>query len=240
VTQVPASSHGGGGNTTAQVVASGKVLPVAAAAGVTVDTTTYDDTVKGSGKMATLVFPAEQAALGIAQTADAFPRLVLSSDASDYGLNFSDGSVDPNGVSGAGLSWASARRLYLLGHLTLSQGAANVGDAVQMQQVSPLFTIASGALPTAALVSGAASVLSASRDVEAHTPVTFNPGVATTATCTIELSPDNVTYSTLAVVTKPVGTVFDGEIEDIIVRVPATWRIRLTVVNATLGTTTYY
>ena len=74
-----------------------------------------------------------------------------------------------------------------------------------------------------------------------HTPVTFNPGVATTATVTVALSPDNVTYSTLAVVTKPVGTVFDGEIDDVVVPVPAGWYLKLTVnAQAVLGTTTYH
>jgi len=50
-----------------------------------------------------------------------------------------------------------------------------------------------------------------------------------------------VTYSTLAVVTKPVGTVFDGEIDDIVVPVPAGWYLKLTVnAQAVLGTTTYH
>ena len=64
--------------------------------------------------------------------------------------------------------------------------------------------------------------------------------MATTATCKVELSPDNVTFSTLVTVTQPVGTVFDGSIEAVQLIVPAAWRVKLTVVNATLGTGTYY
>ena len=55
-------------------------------------------------------------------------------------------------------------------------------------------------------------------------------------TITVALSPDNVTYSTLAVVTPAVN----ASITDVVVRVPAGWYIKLTVSQATLGVTTYY
>ena len=100
--------------------------------------------------------------------------------------------------------------------------------------------ITSGALPTVAPVSGTAFQCSTTRDVFLTVPVTYNPGVATTATCKVELSPDNVTFSELVTVTQPVGTVFDGSIEAVQLVVPAAWRVKLTVVNATLGTGTYY
>src|SRR5205823_1578796 len=100
--------------------------------------------------------------------------------------------------------------------------------------------IASGALPTVAPVSGVAFQCSTTRDVFLTVPVTYNPGVATTATCKVELSPDDVTYSELVTITQPVGTVFDGSIEAVQLVVPAGWRVKLTVTNATLGTGTYY
>jgi hypothetical protein len=87
-------SGGGGGNTTAQVVASGKVIPVANTAGVTVDTTTYNDTIKGSGKLTTLVFPGDQGAMAIAIAGDSFPRWVFAADAKD-GLYMGTGANDP-------------------------------------------------------------------------------------------------------------------------------------------------
>jgi hypothetical protein len=88
----------GGGTTTAQVVASGKVLPVADATGVTVDTTTYDDPF-ATGKIAALIFPTDQAAFGFAQTGDAFPRFLWESDATLWG---GDGTYDPAIAARAG------------------------------------------------------------------------------------------------------------------------------------------
>lgn len=108
-------------------------------------------------------------------------------------------------------------------------------------QVSPLGTVTSGSLSTASLGSGTGAQISTVRDVETITPVTFNPGAATTATCTVELSPDNSTYSTVGIETEPAGVALDGTIHLIKARVPAGWYLRLTVnAQATLGTTTYY
>jgi hypothetical protein len=102
-----------------------------------------------------------------------------------------------------------------------------------VNQVSPKGTVTSGALPTVQLVSGTGAQVSTTRDVEAHTPVTLT---AAGGTVTVALSPDNVTYSTLAVVTPGVN----ASIEDVVVRVPAGWYIKLTASSATLGVTTYY
>lgn len=242
---VPASSR----NTTAEVTASGKVLPVADATGVTVDTTTYDDNVKGSGKMTTLVFPVEQSALAIAIAGDLFPRWVLSSDARDYGLLLSDGTYDPT-TAGGYINVTSDRKLQLgtggvAGKgVSVSPGANAANGVPQLQQLSPRYVITSGVLPTQQLVSGTGTQLASpgdGRDVETITPCTFNPGAATTATVTVALSPDNVTYSTLAVVTEPAGVALDGTILPVKVRVPAGWYLKLTAnAQAVLGLTTYY
>lgn len=129
----------------------------------------------------------------------------------------------------------NAQRVTGLGAAVAATGAAQLG------QTSPVGTIAAGALPTQQLVSGTGAQLSVTRDVESHTPVTFNPGVATTATVTVALSPDNVTYSTLCVVTLPVGVALDGTILDVPVRVPAGWYLKLTVnAQAAIGVTTLY
>jgi hypothetical protein len=127
------------------------------------------------------------------------------------------------------------------GTCTLAAAAGHVNDAVRLNQVSPLLTVTSGALSTQQLVSTTGAQISTTRDVETVTPVTFNPGAATTATCLVQLSPDNVTYSTLGTETEPVGVAFDGTIHLIKVRVPAGWYLKLTVnAQATLGVTTYY
>jgi hypothetical protein len=98
----------------------------------------------------------------------------------------------------------------------------------------------SGALATVAPVSATAFQCSVTQDVTLVVPVTYNPGVATPATCKVEVSPDNVTYSTVLTITQPVGTVFDGSIEPVTLLVPAAWYVKLTATNATLGTGTYY
>lgn len=139
-----------------------------------------------------------------------------------------------------------APRVQFTGNLsvsgTVAPAAAGSGtQAPRLNQVSPAFTVTAGALPTQQFVSGAAAQVSTSGDVEVHTPVTFNPGVATTATCTVALSPDNTTFSTLCVWTEPVGVALDGTIHDVTVRVPAGWYLKLTVnAQAVLGVSTYY
>jgi hypothetical protein len=98
----------------------------------------------------------------------------------------------------------------------------------------------SGALPTATLASGTGGQLSTARDVDSVTPFT---GDATNnaATCKIELSPDNVTYTTLNTVSIAAALNLTGALDqNINVAVPAGWYVKLTAVHGTLGTTTYY
>lgn len=76
----------------------GSSLPTAAPIGVTVDTTTYDDNVSGSGKLTTLVFPNEEsvAALAFAIDGDDYPRLIFTADPTDWGtIMLGDGNTDP-------------------------------------------------------------------------------------------------------------------------------------------------
>lgn len=133
------------------------------------------------------------------------------------------------------------------GALTIDDVAANptlvfrvAATGVVTQNGLATRAINSGALPTQAFASGVAAQILTTRDVEAHTPVTFNSTAGAAATCTVALSPDNVTYSTLAVWTEPLGVALAGTILDVAVRVPAGWYLKLTVVNAVLGATTYY
>jgi hypothetical protein len=117
---------------------------------------------------------------------------------------------------------------YIL-RTTDTTAAAIVGR----NQVSPVGTVTSGALSTQQLVSGTGATLSTTRDVEAHTTVA---STSAAGTVTVQLSPDNATYSTLVIWTPAVSLVTD----DIIVRVPAGWFLKLTTSNATLGLTTFY
>lgn len=238
------SGGGAGGNTTAQVVASGKVVPVANATGVTVDTTTYDDSIKGGGaKLTTLVFPAghDQGALSIAVAGDAHPRYIFAADPGE-GVFVGDGTFDPyTSSNGSGWAWAGNGLIQLNDHAQVGDGAIGPTGIPSINQLSPKFTITAGVLSTVQLVTATGAQILTTRDAETITPCTFNPGAATTATVTVALSPDNVTYSTLGVETEPAGVALDGTIHLVKVRVPAGWYLKLTVnAQATLGLTTYY
>src|SRR5205807_9071729 len=100
---------------------------------------------------------------------------------------------------------------------------------------------AAAALPTVVVAAGVGALTLTNRAGATVTPATFHPGAATTATCTVARSPDNVTYSTLGIETEPAGVAFDGTIHLVKVRVPAGWYLKLTVnAQAVLGATTYY
>lgn len=100
--------------------------------------------------------------------------------------------------------------------------------------------VSSGSLPTVSPSSGVAFQTLTTRDTFLNVPVTFTPTAGASATCKVELSPDNVTYSTLVTETVPAGTALDSFIHGIRLQVPAGWWVKLTVTNATLGTGTYY
>jgi hypothetical protein len=248
-TRIPAGG-GGSGNTTAQVVASGKVLPVADATGVTVDTTTYSNPVEGADKLTVLMFPLDTALVAWAIAGDAHPRAILACDTAD-GWYFGDGTYDPY-VSGNAvlavdvsgntvISPAKSNQIVNLAGRAQANAAALQGQLPQLQQLSPLFSIVNGALPTVQLVTATGAQIQTGTDSETVTPVTFNSGAANTATCLVQLSPDNVTYSTLGTESEPVGVALAGTIHLVKVRVPAGWYIKLTVnAQATLGLTTYY
>ena len=100
--------------------------------------------------------------------------------------------------------------------------------------------VASGALSTVAPISTTALQISTTRDATLHQICTFNPSAGAAATCKVDLSPDNATFSTLITVTVPPGVVLDGTIPPIVVPVPAGWYVRFTTTNATLGAGTWY
>jgi hypothetical protein len=219
---------------------SGTLLPVADATGVTVDTTTYSDPFHLSAKLTTLVFPAEvspRSALAIAIAGDAFPRWVMNADGST-GLYFGDGTFDA--TTGPGF-YANSITQGAFNARLIANPAAQANEVAQLGQLSPATTITSGALPTVQLVTATGAQILTTRDAETITPCTFNPGAATTATITVALSPDNLTYSTLGVETVPAGVALDGTVHLVKARVPAGWYLKLTAnAQAVLGLTTYY
>ena len=108
-----------------------------------------------------------------------------------------------------------------------------------LNQVSPVGTITSGALPTVTLVSGTGAQLSTARDVSAYVTVT-NDDSANVATATVAISPDNVTYSTVGVASQVAAVNDAGAVGTIIsFRLPAAWYVKVTLVHMTMGDTTY-
>lgn len=170
----------------------------------------------------------------------------------DKGLNLIGASTAGKGLAGVYVQGSGDEGITLnggngtnfqtlvIGRLKVTSAAASPTDVPQIGQLSPKFGITSGALPTQQFVSGTAALLNASQDVEVHTPVTFNSLIATVSTCKVELSPDNVTFSTLCTWTEPVGVALAGTILDVTCRVPAGWYLKLTVAQAVLGLSTYY
>jgi hypothetical protein len=153
-----------------------------------------------------------------------------------------DGGCDLHGVTNILAATGLTIGTGANGALNLATGTGTVNlSGVLVGIGMSTSAITSGALPTQQFVSGTGARLLTTRDVEAVTPVTFNPGAATTATCTVALSPDNVTYSTVGIETEPAGVALDGTVHLVKVTVPAAWYLKLTVnAQATLGLTTYY
>jgi hypothetical protein len=100
--------------------------------------------------------------------------------------------------------------------------------------------ITSGALPTVSLSSGTAAQVSATRDVRAALLVTYD-ATNNVASCKVELSPDNQTFTSLGTASLAAAVNNTGAIASLItVAVPAGWYIKVTLVHATLTSTTYY
>lgn len=106
----------------------------------------------------------------------------------------------------------------------------------------PLLTPAreSGVLPNTAFVSGTGRQVDTNADRQLIVPITFNPTGVVTSTCKVELSPDNVTYSTLITKTLPALAALAGLIDSVDLMVPAGWWVRLTATNATIGSGIFY
>lgn len=108
----------------------GEGLPVADAAGMTVDTTTYDNPITGDGKVTTLVFAADTTVLALAIEGDAYPRVLFGADPDGYGVvMFGDGTINPTQGAGLSLSVVGTRQdLVLRGSGAGGGGVRPIGD----------------------------------------------------------------------------------------------------------------
>lgn len=100
-------------NATGGGPAPGTLVPVADSSSVTVDDTTYDNTVTGTGKLTTLVFPVDTVAFAFALEGDDFPRIIFLSDPTDSMISFGDGTADPY-TTGSNI-WTTSTELRLQG-----------------------------------------------------------------------------------------------------------------------------
>jgi hypothetical protein len=101
--------------------------------------------------------------------------------------------------------------------------------------------ITSGTLPNlGAWVSGTAKVNPVTRSITATVEV-VTAGTNTVATCVIALSPDNVTYTTLATPGAVAAQNNTGVTTQAVqVRIPQGWYIKLTLANCTVAASIYY
>jgi hypothetical protein len=127
------------------------------------------------------------------------------------------------------------------GGVISDHAAAAPTELPQIQQLSSYLTITSGALPnTGAWVSGTAQQNPIAQDITVNV-VVVTDGTANAASCTIDISPDNVTYTTIGApgASAAVNTV-GAETFLCPVSLPATWYIKLTLVHCTVAASVYY
>lgn len=118
---------------------------------------------------------------------------------------------------------------------------AQVGDVLWLSGGTDSSLIqTSGALPTTTFTSGTGKQISTTRDVNLWVPITYSSTISVAATCKVEISPDNVTYSTLSTESVPLGLVFVGIVMSLQLVVYKGFYVRLTVANASIGTATYW
>jgi len=98
----------------------------------------------------------------------------------------------------------------------------------------------SGALPTVTFTSGVAKQMNTGRDFYLWMPITYNPTSILAATVKIEISPDNVTYSTISTEIRPALLGLAGLVDSVSIPLRSGYWIRFTATNASLGTASYW
>lgn len=119
--------------------------------------------------------------------------------------------------------------------------AAAATNLPRLSQLSSALTITSGALPnTGVWVSGTAKVNPVARQITVAVEI-ITDGTANAATCTIAVSPDNTTFTTIATPGASVGVNTAGAVTLLAsVTLPAGWYIKLTFSRATVAASVYY
>ncbi len=121
-----------------------------------------------------------------------------------------------------------------------ASGVLSFTDSTNQPQPSTP-PIVSGALPNmGAWVSGTAKVNPVSRSINVTVEV-VTAGTNTVATCVVAISPDNVTFTTLATPGAVAAQNNTGVTTTAVqVRLPQGWYIKLTLANVTVAASIYY
>lgn len=107
------------------------------------------------------------------------------------------------------------------------------------QPGTPAPPITSGALPTQAIISGTAVQLSTTRQTTGYSLFTAD-ATNNVASCTVALSPDNSTFSTVAAPSLAAAVNNTGAIALMLTVVaPQGWWVKYTAVHGTAGTVTF-
>lgn len=232
-------------------------FPIANTTGITILQNQHDTISGGNDLTVVEAGAAEQVMLAVRAPGKAFNTMALVAPGQ---LVFSDGTVDPyqNGselggdqhgftfateLFNAALLVSDNQDSYIYGmqnkHLFLGYPS---WDLVAVR--SPFSTApgrrTAGALPTVLFVSGIGAQVDTTADRQVSVPITYNPTGVATATCKVEISPDNVTYSTLSTETEPAVASLAGTVRSLSLMIPAGWWVRLTVTNALISAATYY
>jgi hypothetical protein len=120
-----------------------------------------------------------------------------------------------------------------VGEIVYTDSSATTPAA--LNATSPVGTITSGALPTVTLTSTTGAQVSTARDVNLYALLTAD-ATNNIASCKIELSADNVTYTELSTVSLAAAVNNTGAVAQLAtVRVPAGWYVKLTTSHMTIG-----
>lgn len=122
---------------------------------------------------------------------------------------------------------------------TLLYGGTVPASPAALNAVSPAGTVTSGTIPHITLSSGTELQALTTRDVDTYTIFTSDAS-NNAATCTVAISPDDTTFTTVLALSVAAAINNLGAITlPIAVRVPAAWWLKMTFAHGTVSTTVY-
>lgn len=122
---------------------------------------------------------------------------------------------------------------------TIQYTGSNAASPAALNAVSPVGSVTSGTLPHLTLLTGTEQQALTTRDVDTYTLFTTD-ATNNIATCTIALSADDTTFTTLFAISIAAAVNNTGAVTiPATVRVPAGWWIKATFAHGSISTTVY-